>query len=210
MIFFLMILPVWAQNKKQNNSAQSTQEKLQKQDSPLSVPGKEKTSEPETKKKLPWLIITVSAVIAAGFIYILTRSSSKSSNETDNSPKYKYDVEVTYNRDVRKIRLSNGNDEGVYLFGGLYDPQVAGNNEPINIKMTKIAENQFNCIIPKIWVNTSSAYHVVKVSDPKLLIPGDSTFLSCKTGEDIDIVGIRNQKIVSNGSGGSELWFMIE
>jgi hypothetical protein len=131
---------------------------------------------------------------------------------------YKYDVQVSYHRDVTKIRCPEGPDQCVYLFGELYDPQIQGKNV-ISIQMTKVAENEFTCIIQKIWVNSpiTSTYHVVRVQDCKLAIPGGSpiTNKSLYTGENIEIPGSYNHKIVPVYSSppfpdGSELWFMIK
>jgi hypothetical protein len=129
---------------------------------------------------------------------------------------YKYNVQVTYNRDVTKIRNPEGHDEWVYLFGELYDPQIQG-KDVISIQMTKIAENEFTCVIPKIWVNSpiTRTYHVIRAQDPKIGDPNVDSHIvytyTCYTGVGIDIPGAYNQKVVPIYDGlGSELWFMIK
>ncbi|HRY76918.1 MAG TPA: hypothetical protein P5524_02035 [Candidatus Paceibacterota bacterium] len=123
---------------------------------------------------------------------------------------YKYDIQVTYTRDPAKIRFPEGNDEYTYLFGELSYPPSIGGVEHISIQMTKVGDNQFTCTIPKIWVNSSGLYHVVRVQDPKLFIPGGEN-CTAYTGENIDISGSYDQQVNTTCNGlGSQLSFMIK
>jgi hypothetical protein len=153
-------------------------------------------------------ILSLALVFLA---FAATFAACKNSPTTPDHPtsEYLYNVQVTYTRDVTKIRNPEGNDAAMYLFGELNDPQQNG-YQKIGFQMTKIAENQFTCTIPKIWVNSYGIYHVVKVQEPKMSIPGGE-YCTAYTGENINIPGAYSQSIVPSCNGlGSELRFMIK
>ncbi|MFZ5559234.1 MAG: hypothetical protein ACOZAL_00340 [Patescibacteria group bacterium] len=152
-------------------------------------------------------------MVLLSILMLLLFCSCGKITQPDKPWEYKTNVQITYSRDVSKITNPEGPDEGTILFGELNDPQIPGGQDHISIQMTKVMENRFSCTIPKIWINSSSIYHVVRVQDLKLAIPGGTpdTNHSGYTGENIDIPGSYDRRVVPIYNGeSSELWFMIK
>jgi hypothetical protein len=161
-------------------------------------------------------------LISLCFLCCWGLNNCKSPEEPDNPVQYRYraQVEVTYNRDTTKIKLSNWVDKATLIYE-LFDPDpmIRSNNDHKlvgqyrhgQLEMDKIGENIFMGFLEQVLIqeNDLQEKHIVYIQDPAIASGDDQT--TQYTGENIFVSDACEREIVpyAPGSAGTKLKFKL-